>query len=249
MKHSLKEIIGNSIETSDKTKGKIKDFLFDEDAFKIRYIDADFGGFFKDRRILLPIDVFSKGKWDNKHFSLNITEKDIDSSPSSEDKPTISRLYESLLMKHYGFPTYWSPGFFPPTPTRQYLSGMRKNDPTQEVSEEKINEKDTRLRSFNEVKGYFLLATDGHLGHVEDIIVDDNGWQMTYLIVDTSNWRPWSKKVILMINWLEKISYETHEVFIDIDTETVKNAPEIDISKPVEQSFEEALLKYYERRF
>ncbi len=251
MKHRLKDITGLTIETTDGTKGKIKDFLFDEDKWIVRYIEADFGGFFKDKRILLPINVFIDHLWDSKHISINIAKEDIDKSPSPEDKPTVSREYEKELMKHYGYASYWSPGYIPPTHTGLYYPARPMNVPTKEISEEKISEEklDTKLRSFNEVKGYHILATDGHLGHLEDMIVDDADWQMIYVIIDTSNWLPWSKKVILLINWLDEISFETHEVSINVHTDVIKDAPEFNTDKSVEESFEKALLDYYERKF
>ncbi len=245
MKHSLTEIKGYTIETTDGTKGKVKDFLFDEEEWIVRYIDADFGSFFKDKRILLPINVLTDPLWDSKHFPLNITKEDIDKSPTPEDKPTVSRQYEKELIKHYGFRGYWGFGYVPPTHATLHYPARPMNVPTKEVSEEKL---DTKLRSFNEVKGYHILATDGNLGHVEDIIVDDVDWQMIYLIADTSNWRPWSKKVILLVNWFEKISYESREVSINVHTDVIKNAPEFNTHKPVEQAFEEALLEYYEKK-
>ncbi|MFW6350851.1 MAG: PRC-barrel domain-containing protein [Bacteroidota bacterium] len=251
MKRRLDELKGFSIETSDGKKGKIKDFLFDEDTWKVRYLDADFGSFFKDKRVLLPINALKEPLWDEELISVNLTSKQIENSPSPEDIPTISREYEKELMKHYGYAAYWSSGYIPPTHTGLYYPARPLNVPTKEVSEEKVSEERlaTKLRSFKEVMGYHILATDGHLGHVEDLIADDADWQLIYLIIDTSNWRPWSKKVILLINWLDKISYETREVSIDVDTDTIKNAPEFDTGKPVDQAFEEALKEYYQRVF
>ncbi len=251
MKRSLNELKGFSVETSDGMKGKIKDFLFDEDNWKVRYLDADFGGFFKDKRVLLPIDVMKEPQWDDRNVSLKAMAEQIKKSPSPEEKPTVSREYEKELMKHYGFATYWSSGYIPPTHAGLYYPVRPIYVPTREVSEEKISEEKlgSKLRSFNEVKGYHLLATDAQLGHVEDIIADDTDWQMIYLVVDTSNWRPWSKKVILLINWLDKISYETREVSINVHTEVIKNAPEFDPHKPLEQAFEESLTDYYQHVF
>ncbi len=248
MKRSLKNIIGYTVETTDGEKGKIKDFLFDEEKWIIRYIDVDFGNFFKDKRILLPINVLIDLLWDSKHFLLNITKEDIEKSPTPEDKLTISREYEKELMKHYGFSAYWSSGdmaqglYYPIRPI---------NIPSKVVKDENLSEEkmDSKLRSFNEVKEYHILATDGNLGHVEDMIADDDDWQMIYLVVDTSNWRPWSKKLILLINWLEKISYETREVSINLHSDIIKNAPEYDTHKSIEQAFEEELLEYYEKKF
>jgi hypothetical protein len=251
MKISLKEIKGFTVETTDGTKGKVRDFLFDEDDWIIRYIEADFGSFFKEKRILLPVGVIKDPNWDGKHFPLNLTKEEIEKSPAPEDKPTVSKEYEKELMKHYGFPAYWSPEFIPPAHTGLYYPVRPMKVSTKEVSEEKVVEEnlDSKLRSFNEVNGYYILATDGHLGHLEDMIADNADWQMIYVVVDTSNWRPWSKKVVLLINWLEKISYESSEVSINLHSDVIKNAPEYDVHKPFEQSFEEALLEYYEQKF
>ena len=251
MKHRLKDIIGYTIETTDGTKGKVRDFLFDEDKWIIRYIDADFGGFFKDKRILLPVNVLTNPSWTDKYFPINITKEEIDKSPTPEDKPTISREYEKELMKHYGFASYWNSVYIPPTHSGLYFPARPMHVPISDLRKGEISEEelDSKLRSFKEVEGYHILANDGNLGHMEDMIVDDSDWQLIYLMVDTSNWRPWSKKVILLINWLDKISYENREVSIDVHTDVIKNAPEFDTSKPVEQAFEEALLEYYERKF
>jgi sporulation protein YlmC with PRC-barrel domain len=241
VKHSVRHLTDFTIETTDGMKGKVRDFLFDEDTWVIRYVEADFGSFFKGNRVLLPANVLDP-VWDSKHFSLNISKRQIDNSPKPEDKPTVSREYEKELNKHYGYADYWNPGYTPPGHTDMYYPVRPMHVPSKTINEEEM---DTRLRSFDEVTGYHIHATDGTLGHLEDVIIDVDDWQMIYLIVDTSNWRPWSKKVILFINWLEKISYVSKEVSIDVHTDFIKNAPEFDTNKPVERDYEEALLAYY----
>jgi hypothetical protein len=43
MKLSVKGIIGYTIKGVDEVKGKVKDFLFDEETWIVRYLDGDFG--------------------------------------------------------------------------------------------------------------------------------------------------------------------------------------------------------------
>jgi sporulation protein YlmC with PRC-barrel domain len=241
MKHSLKELTGYTVETTDGMKGKVKDFLFDEDNWIIRYIEADFGSFFKSKRKLLPVNVITDPLWKSKIFPLNISKEEVDNSPVPEEKPTVSREYEKKLMAYYDYAAYWDPDYTPPVhaglfyPTRP-LSLLEKN-------------LDTKLRSFKTVKGYHILATDGQLGHVKDLLVDHVDWQIIYMVIDTHSWRPRSKKVIILINWFDRISYLSKEVSINLNRETIKNAPEFDTHKPVEQAYEEALAEYYERVF
>lgn len=246
MKHGVKDLTGYSIETTDGMKGKIKDFLFNEDNWVINYMDADFGSFLKHKRVLLPIRMIKDPLWESKHFLLDISKERIDTSPMPEDIPTVSQEYEKELMKHYGFAASWNLGYMPPSNPGLYYPARPLNVPAKEIREEDMN---TNLRSFKEVKGYHILATDGKLGHVEDIIVDDLDWQMVYLVIDTSNWQPWSKKVILSVNWLEGVSYLSREVSVNVHTDIIKDAPEFDVSNPVEEAFERALHDYYKRVF
>ena len=104
----------------------------------------------------------------------------------------------------------------------------------------------TKVRSFNEVKGYHIEATDGTIGHIDDLLVDDLDWQIVYALMDTKNWVPWSKKVLVGTNWMEEISYVKKEIKINLDKETIQSAPEFDYSEPITDKFEKELFNYYE---
>jgi sporulation protein YlmC with PRC-barrel domain len=106
----------------------------------------------------------------------------------------------------------------------------------------------TSLQNFNEVEGYSIHVTDGKLGHVEDFIIDDNSWQIVFLIIDTSSW-PWGKKVILPINQVETIDFGLREAKVNLNSETVKNAPEFDSSRLYEDNYGMSLHDYYEKSY
>ena len=55
---------------------------------------------------------------------------------------------------------------------------------------------DCHLRSSNAVIGHHIGATDGEIGHLEDLLIDDHTWAIRYLIVNTSNW--WSGHRVLV---------------------------------------------------
>ena len=46
-------------------------------------------------------------------------------------------------------------------------------------------EGDAHLRSSAEVTGYHVHATDGSIGHVEDLLIESQTWGIRYLAVDT----------------------------------------------------------------
>lgn len=56
------------------------------------------------------------------------------------------------------------------------------------------------MREFAEpgkVIGYRVAARDGGLGHIDDVILDDDNWSVRYLVVDTKDRWP-GKKVLLV---------------------------------------------------
>ena len=246
MKRSLSYLTGYSVEALDGPKGKVKDFLFDEEGWIVRYLEADYGNLFKNRKVLIPKLFLKEPEWDRKHFPVNLTREDIKSCPDLEEKMPVSREYEKLLSKHYNIDYYWPYVYPSPAGTPMYFPPRPMRPPKKIVSEKDV---DTSLRSFKEVKGYHIRAIDGKLGHIEDLIVDDEDWQIVYMIIDTSNWRPWSKKVLLAVDWLDEISYVDGEVPINLTTDVIRKAPEYNASRPIEMDFEKILYDFYDKRF
>jgi sporulation protein YlmC with PRC-barrel domain len=46
------------------------------------------------------------------------------------------------------------------------------------------------LRPVKNILNYKILATDGEIGGVSDLIVDDQKMKLRYLVIDTGNWLP-----------------------------------------------------------
>ena len=105
---------------------------------------------------------------------------------------------------------------------------------------------DSHLRSTDEVTGYHIEAEDGAIGHVKDLLVDDETWAIRYLEVDTQNWWP-GKKVLVSPQWLNNISWPDSKVYVDLTRETIKNGPEWSESMTVTREYENRLYDYYAR--
>jgi sporulation protein YlmC with PRC-barrel domain len=240
MKRSLGELSGYTIQTTDGKKGKVKDFLFDEKQWVIRFLEADFGNLFSEERVLIPKVFLKQPSWDNKSFPVELLESEIERCPKISDHLPVSRKYEEELYKHYRLDPYWSGAYmgaagdyYPPRPVKV---------PSRSVSEDEL---DTILRSFKEVEGYHIHALNGTIGHVEDILIDDVDWQILYAVIDTKNWLPWSKQVLIAIDWMENISYEKREVMINLLTDTIKSAPEYNPLHLINDEFEKGLIDFY----
>jgi hypothetical protein len=116
----------------------------------------------------------------------------------------------------------------------------------QEKEERDEQESDPHLRSTREVIGYHIQARDGEIGHVEDLIVEDEIWFIRYLVIDTRNWLP-GRKVLVAPAWAEQVNWVERRVYLDLSRETVKNSPEFDPSMPVNREYEVRLYDYYGR--
>jgi len=242
MKQVLSKVIGQTVETKDGKTGKVKDFLFDEKSWIIRYLEADFGGLFSSQKVLIPKVFFSAPEWDKGHLMLDLSEAEIEKCPMISEHLPVSRKYEEELYKHYDLQPYWTgahmgpmTGFYPPRPV---------STPDNPIKEDDI---DTILRSFKEVEGYHVHAFDGKLGHIHDIVVDDENWQIIYAVIDTKNWQPWSKKVLISVEWMESISYVEREVSVKLNTDTIKNAPEYNPTDDIDMAYEVSLFDYFSK--
>ena len=102
------------------------------------------------------------------------------------------------------------------------------------------------LRSCNEVIGYHVHATDGDIGHVAEILVDERTWAVRYLVVDTSNW--WvGHKVLIAPQWITGMSWSDQSVSVDLSRDRVKAAPAYESAGALNRQRELGLYEHYGR--
>ena len=228
MKRSLKQLRKYSLQATDGPEGKVKDFLFDEESWVVRYLEADFGSWFSSKRVLIPRIFLDDPDWEKKKFPVKLSEDLIKSGPGIEDHLPVSRKFESELIRHYNLTPYWPYTYPEPSGGSLFFPPRPLVVPPRNVQEEDV---DTSLRSFREVEGYSINTGEKDSGHIDDLIVDDEDWQIVYAVVDFVRWLPMSKKVLISIEGMEEISYIEQEIKVSMSEEHVKNAPEYDPDK------------------
>lgn len=221
---SLKDLKGYRVEASDGEIGKVDDFYFDDATWTLRYFVIKTGSWLSGRRTLVSPEAFTHSNGGRRTITTSLERKTIEDAPSAElDKP-VSRQFELELRSHFAWPLYW------------------KSSPVRLVSKQG----DPHLRSVNEVLGYTIGATDGEIGHVEDLIVDKSSWSIRYLVVDTRNWLP-GRKVIVSPLWIADVSWPMSRVTVDLTRESIENAPQYDPTQPINRDYENRLCDYYGR--
>jgi len=244
MLRSTRDLESYRVEAEDGPVGAVSDFLFDDERWTIRYLVTDTGSFFEDRRVLISPISFRRADWSTRAFHLALTRDKVKASPSIDVDEPVSRQRERDYYRFYGWPEYWGHATpyswgVGPDPGSLVASGVPFSIEDPDVG-------DHHLRSAHVVTGYHVQGSDGEIGHVSDLIVDDQTWDIRYLVVDTSNW--WvGKKVLVSPRWADRVSWEDSKVFLGLPRETIRSCPEWNPSSPVNREYELRMFDYYGR--
>jgi hypothetical protein len=238
-------IAGYAIVARDGRIGSVDDFLFDDATWTVRWLVVDTGSWLSGRRVLLPPARLGPPDAAEKSLAADLTRRQIEESPEFARDPPVSRQEETMIYHHYGWEPYWSSGFamtaglgVPPIQPPLYDAGASDRLA--------LTEGDPGLRSAREITGYHIEATDGAIGHVEELLIDAAEWTVRYLVVDTRNWWP-GKKVVIAPHWADAISWSERTVSVELTRERIRNAPEYDEAATLDRGFEERLYRHYDR--
>lgn len=240
MLRSINALHGYTVLATDGDIGKVDDFYFNDDTWVIRYLIVDTGHWLPGRKVLVAPKVLGKPNWTGLNFPVSLTRKQVEKSPDINTAKPVSRQQELDLHNYYGWPLYWNePGLGALPPFATLPPNLEKKHPSRK-------KQDRHLRSTQEVTGYRLHATDGELGHVKDLIVDDDLWIVRYLVVHTGRWLA-GKKVLVAPAWITDVRYLDQEVAVELTKNQVTHCPEFDPDALVNREYEERMYDYYGR--
>jgi hypothetical protein len=119
-------------------------------------------------------------------------------------------------------------------------------DARAEAEGEESEHGDPRLRSCNALMKYHVEASDGGIGHVQGLLLDDDTWAIRYLVVDTSNW--WlGHQVLIAPRWIQGINWLDATVSVTQTQQALKNAPPYNSAVPFSRDQEMALYEHHGR--
>lgn len=254
MLRSCKELFGYEVLAQDGQIGEVHDFLFEDREWAIRYLVVDTGPWILGRKILLSVSALGQPDWSGQQFPVALTREKVKASPEVDADKDVSRRQEIKLHDHYAWPMYWDePGGVerpvpqsPPSPTEVQEEEKVTRDTGEKTAISRSEYGDPHLRSMRDVRKYNIVARDGKIGQADDFVVATEDWVLRYLVVDTGTWLP-GRKVLIALDWIEAIRYESSEIGIDLSRETIKKSPEFDPEEPVNREYEGQLYDYYGR--
>jgi PRC-barrel domain len=241
---------GCPIAASDGRIGAVKDFLFDDRSWKIRWMVVDTGDWLPGRKVLVhpaaiaPLQIPPKPRLpmlspgELLEVSVNLTRRQIEASPEAREDDPVTRDMEALLYDYYG----WDPGWGG--------ANSSENALVAEAAEHRANgaengpEGGPGLRSAASVSGYHVHASDGELGHVENLLADDGSWDIRYLVIATRNW--WPGKVVRLARFaVIDVDWVDREVKLNVTREQVKSAPAWDPLAMTNEVSEQQLRRHF----
>ena len=221
--------------------GSILELYFDDQNWTVRYLIVQTGGWLMGRNVLIaPVAVAGIDDADGS-MRINLRKDRIEQAPPIEQAKPISRRYEERYYEHFRWAPYWQPGstiLGSPIPYAEPPT-MGLDEPVFSESPEK-----SHLRSSAEVTGYGIHAQDGEIGHIEDLVIDDEDWIVRYAEVDTRNWLP-GKKVLVQTGRIKQIDWHSRSVTMSLTRKAIESAPAYDPSMLITPDYEIELFKHY----
>lgn len=265
MLRRLHALIGYRINATDEEIGSVNDFYFDDHSWTVRYVVIDTGPWLFGRRLLVATDAIAAIESLGEIMHVKLTKEQVENSPdldlerpfTREQEPS-TREQEIELNNYYGWPSYWTAmplaggaGMMPPLPlpvstkatdVDQYVVAEGDDAVLPAVANEPKLE--PNLRSLNDVRGYYIAATDGDIGHAADFFAGENDWVIRYMEVDTRNWLP-GKHVLVGIDWVTDVDWLERKIQVKVNRQQVQESPEYDPKATLDRVYAERLNEHY----
>lgn len=246
MLRNARHLEGLELRARDGRIGHVSDFLFDDRRWMVRYLVVTTGGWLNHRELLIAPASVHAADWNERVLPVDLTQDQVRHSPSIDTEEPISREHELALIRYYNWPMYWgasglTDGLLYTTPP--IIPAMEEQ---QRLGHASALQEQHHVRSVEDVRGYPIAANDGHIGHVDDFLIQEEAWKIDYLVIDTRTW--WhGAKVLMAPEWIYEIGWEERRVFVDLSREEIQHSPPYDPTAPATSEYVDKLHAHYGR--
>jgi sporulation protein YlmC with PRC-barrel domain len=232
---------GYSVHALGQQVGEVKDLLFDDLSWIIRYLVVDTSDRIPKGQVLLLMLSIAQIDWENEQIPVNLTVEDVIKSPDIEARLPVSRQKELELYNYYGRSPYWGAGF---SLGAQAIADIIIAQDETFLEKLKEEEQDSHLRSLQEVTGYQLISNGEEIGTVSDFFVESSNWIIRYLIIDMIDGGS-KKQILFSPQWIHEISWADQKMRTHISPHLIFSAPPYDPDYIVMRPFEDALYQHF----
>ncbi len=255
MLFAVSGLMGCPVRGSDGDVGAVKDFLFDDQTWKIRWMAVATGHWLPGRQVMIhpsaiaPLEVPPKPRLpmmsmsETLDLTVNLTRAQIEAGPHAPQDDPVSMDMEALLYDYYGWDPYWGETHFGAAALPNAEQRIVADAAPRDADVPSVDGAD-HLHSVAALKGYYVHALDGDIGHVDNVLADDANWEIHYLVIATRNW--WPGKVVQLAPYAVKdIDWFGHHINMNVTRDQVRSAPVWDPLAMANEVSEEQLHRHF----
>lgn len=193
-------LIGSPVFAADGETGRVRDFLFDDETWRIGNLVLDVGNWLRRRDVVLPVSCFESPNWQNKALRVLLTRAEVRDSPGLDSIKPVYRQQELAMRKYFGELACWVDAEYglASMPTWVKYPAPPGGDP--------------HLRSVRHLIGYRVRATDGYFGRIEGFLMEKDSWRLGYLEVSVP--QPLHRMVAVPTDWVDRISWAEFRLYL-----------------------------------
>ncbi len=201
MLRDLHTLNGSSVTATDGKIGAVRDFLFDDESWTVRYLVVDVGNLLKRRDVVLATAAVQQLDWTSRTLRVNFTREQVRHSPDVDTEQPVSRQQEIAMRDYFGWFAYW---------VDEQVYGALRSMPVG-VQYPTRRKADSHLRSAWYLRGYTVSSGRSEIGHLESYIMDEASWHVGYLDVKAGDWLQ-SRSLLVPTDCVESISWPHHRI-------------------------------------
>ncbi len=239
MLRTAEDLRGYALSADGEKLGTLENLYFDDRYWTVRYLVVDTGGWLVQHRVLISPRAVKGVDGVNEIISTELTKEQVENSPAPDEHAPVDRQFEIAYNEYYAYSPYW-------VGPLAWGASTAPRPPQDAAPLEERESWDSNLFSTGDLTGfgrYSVAASDGDLGHIDGVFVDDENWVIRYLVVATRDWLP-GKRVLVPPQWTT-VDWEDRKISVDLSKDAIRTAPAFDDSVEITREYEDSLFRHY----
>jgi len=221
--------------------GRIEDLCFREDEWTVRYVVVAMEDL--AREALLLSAYLGPFQRDTHTVPADIRREQVQNTPALDRTQALTQQDEQELHELYGWPVYWWEQEHEITPIDDLWGESAEEPPV--AAEPEPEEEGPQLQFVSDLlEIYGVQSDDGEVGILQDVIVEDETWAITYLVV---NLQPAGHRVLLATEYVQTVDLGARRIYLAVTKDAIVNSPIVSSEQPLTPELEQSLREYYDQ--
>ncbi len=239
MLQRLENYEGLTIRARDGDVGAVIDFLVDDQHWAIRYLVVKTGTWLGRHVLVSPMSI-GQPDWNDLSLEVDLTRNQIRQSPDAELE-SVSPELELAYLRWLRYRPYWlgeRPWGTADSPSELRRAGWTPAAPDPQQLRR------AGLHSVRHLRGSHLHARDEVIGHIDDMIIDDDTWRIRDLLIDTSDWVG-GRWVFVPVSLIVATDWSARKITVSATGEQITTAPQYQPHRAIDGTMADDVDRHY----